>query len=263
MNNSLYHYCSVESFHAIISGKSIRLSDLSTSNDSQEGTYGISLLCKELQQKYGYQEHPLKVIMKIIANQVKGGGFCMSTQSDSLSQWRGYASDGHGFAIGFDKSMLESQFMRPNVDLNKTNLIQIDYEETSQTALSNSTCLKFRDFHQATKGKKLTLEHYKSKEFIELACSIYQFIYSVKNRGFIEENEWRLFTCLFSEKSNVRPSFKGLVSFYELPLIENQNLIADVWIGPKNLSSKKVVQAFLKSNGFENARVSISDISYR
>jgi Protein of unknown function (DUF2971) len=263
MNNTLYHYCSVESFHAIISGKSIRLSDLSTSNDSQEGKYGISLLCKELQKKYGYQEDPSKVIMELIADQIKGGGFCMSTQSDSLSQWRGYASDGHGFAIGFDKSMLESQFMRPNVELNKTNLIQVDYEETSQTNLSTSTCLKFHDFYQAIKGKKLTLENYKSNELIELACSLYQFIYSVKTRGFIEEKEWRLFTCLFSEKSDARPSFKGLVSFYELPLSENQDLITDVWIGPKNLSSKKVVQAFLKSNGFDNARVSISDISYR
>lgn len=263
MNNTLYHYCSVESFHAIISEKSIRLSDLSASNDSQEGKYGIDLLCKKLHEKNGYRQNQSKVIMQLIADLVKGGGFCMSEQCDSLSQWRGYANDGHGFAVGLDRLILESLFMRPNVVLNETNLIQVDYEEPSQTNLLNSTCLKFQNYIQATIGQQLTTENYMSQEFIDLAISLYQFIYSVKNRGFREEKEWRLFTYLFSEKSNVRPSFKGLVSFYELPLIENQNLITDVWIGPKNLSSKKVVQDFLKSNGFDIARVSISDISYR
>ena len=32
---------------------------------------------------------------------------CFSESRDQLSQWRGYAQDGNGMAIGFDKGILE------------------------------------------------------------------------------------------------------------------------------------------------------------
>lgn len=263
MIDTLYHYCSVESFHAIISGKTIRLSDLSSSNDSQEGNYGIGLLCKELQKRYGYLESPANMILNLIASQVRAGGFCMSAKCDFLSQWRGYANDGHGFAIGFNKLKLDLLYLKPIVELDKTNLIRVDYGETSRTALLDSICLKFHDFYQVAKANKLNIDNYKSKELIELASCLYQFIFSVKTPGFMEEEEWRLYTCLFKDYSNVRASYKGLVSFSELPLIDNQNLVTHVLIGPKNTSPKKVVESFLKSNGFDDTAVLTSSISYR
>ena len=33
--------------------------------------------------------------------------FCFSESKDKLSQWRGYAQDGKGIAIGFNKDVLE------------------------------------------------------------------------------------------------------------------------------------------------------------
>lgn len=37
-------------------------------------------------------------------------GFCLSVKRDMLSQWRGYADDGMGFAIGFKKEAIEAVF---------------------------------------------------------------------------------------------------------------------------------------------------------
>ena len=39
-NQLIYHYCSAESFHAICSNKTIRLSDILSMNDSMEMQWG-------------------------------------------------------------------------------------------------------------------------------------------------------------------------------------------------------------------------------
>jgi hypothetical protein len=37
---------------------------------------------------------------------------CFGTDGDDLGQWRSYAEDGHGFALGFDTGALEEAFMK-------------------------------------------------------------------------------------------------------------------------------------------------------
>lgn len=42
----------------------------------------------------------------IIEDMFDGLGFCLSEKPDLLSQWRGYADDGQGLSIGFNKRII-------------------------------------------------------------------------------------------------------------------------------------------------------------
>lgn len=89
------------------------MSDISKSNDDLECIYArdqiIDRIEKEIETdakaihawKTGYEMN--SDLHDSILTQVA----CFSERKDCLSQWRGYADDGKGMAIGFDKKLLE------------------------------------------------------------------------------------------------------------------------------------------------------------
>ncbi|WP_146039294.1 MULTISPECIES: hypothetical protein [unclassified Variovorax] len=87
---------------AIVAGKSIRLSALSMSNDSEEGR-----LVLRLTEKLGQANRTAPAVIASLEahwNEVmaanEGLGFCLSERGDLLSQWRGYAAQGRGVSLG-------------------------------------------------------------------------------------------------------------------------------------------------------------------
>ena len=113
MDEIVYHYCSVDTFFNIIRNSSMWLSDIAKSNDYQE-----CIRCREFVNK-GMEEYlrndveALKAWKTWYENGVysnfsmKTFCVCFSESKDKLSQWRGYAQDGKGIAIGFNKDVLE------------------------------------------------------------------------------------------------------------------------------------------------------------
>lgn len=113
MNEVVYHYCSVDTFFNIIKNSSIWLSDIAKSNDYQE-----CIRCREIVNK-GMEEYLRDDVEALQAWRtwyeegvyshfsMKTFCVCFSGSKDKLSQWRGYAQDGKGIAIGFDKELLE------------------------------------------------------------------------------------------------------------------------------------------------------------
>ena len=114
MDEIVYHYCSVDTFFNIIRNSSMWLSDIAKSNDYQE-----CIRCREFVNK-GMEEYlrddveSLKAWKTWYENGVysnfsmKTFCVCFSESKDKLSQWRGYAQDGKGIAIGFNKEFLRN-----------------------------------------------------------------------------------------------------------------------------------------------------------
>ena len=110
---TLYHYCSLSTFYSIIKNRSIWLSDVSKSNDSQELVWATRQ-CKSLVlKKFLEYVERMKANDRFIdtrfrefnktfdqfesidaANSLKSWVFCLSEKGDNLGQWRGYADDG-------------------------------------------------------------------------------------------------------------------------------------------------------------------------
>lgn len=109
-NDIVYHYCSVETFLSIIQNKCLWLCNIEKSNDSAERKYYekalietvnellTSRLSKQKKEKLDgvldYLENGLREPLRIHS-------CSFSSDGDMLSQWRGYADDSTGVAIGF------------------------------------------------------------------------------------------------------------------------------------------------------------------
>src|SRR3954470_1096166 len=106
--STLYHYCSTSTFQAIVQSRALRLSSLSLSNDSMEGKIVARVVEKFAERNELSLEtiRNLRNLLEEFNNEVDALGFCLSEKDDLLSQWRGYADDGNGVAIGFSSSYL-------------------------------------------------------------------------------------------------------------------------------------------------------------
>lgn len=124
--DAIYHYCSLDTFVQIMNNKTLRLCDLSKTNDSLEKIWGMRLvedaLVQELEANkialnlkedywYGDSVHNhLEQLQEELRMQLEHLTLiaCFSKERDKLSQWRAYGNDGKGIAIGFNYKLLKS-----------------------------------------------------------------------------------------------------------------------------------------------------------
>ena len=127
MKQLVYHYCSLSTLLNILEHKTIRLSDINKQNDTNESkallhitrNRAIQIMLSrpgvDSDQTFGgltYREFIVYLIDKMIEH-VKGYKdlmayiACFSESDDYLAQWRGYADNGRGVAIGFDVETIE------------------------------------------------------------------------------------------------------------------------------------------------------------
>src|SRR5262249_28668849 len=107
---TLYHYTTVDGLYSMLQSGHVWVTDCFYLNDPSELRYGFdvvrSVATKMLRQKKfrrleSFVEHlPLTIQDKLEHGRVYVMSF--TTKGDLLSQWRGYAATGGGYAIGFD-----------------------------------------------------------------------------------------------------------------------------------------------------------------
>lgn len=145
--NPIYHYCTADTFMAIMRNKCIRLSDLNKTNDFQEKKWASKLIPQvlkerfianginfDLEEKYWYDESSPSHLQyyknemnRILFNEKPIFITCFSQNGDLLSQWRAYSQDGTGISIGFDYKKLKSLHNCNNMLFEK-----VCYKETEQ-----------------------------------------------------------------------------------------------------------------------------------
>ena len=308
----LYHYCSVPTFYNIIKNKSIWLSDISKSNDSEELRWYLrsfkAILDKawnlyiEQRQKHGKNDDP-EIIGRLhdgILNaaeqeQAKCWAFCLSEKEDDLGQWRGYADNGAGVAIGLRSwcfeatgrlwmtlKKLQEQF------LYNPRFGKVEYGEKAVedwfAALPEDAPIYNLDvgpFEAAAALRKLVPKMYSIAPFY-------------KNIGFQEEREWRLIYSMATDdlkagnlpgwpfiQEESLPGFQmkafcytekgnNLVSHIELEGHLFGNMISEIIIGPKCKLTENEVKLFLIScklfqemEEYDEIRICKSASSYR
>lgn len=240
MNQIVYHYCSVDTFFNIIKNSCIWLSDIAKSNDYQECVRCREIVNKGMEEYLKYDVEALKAWSTWYENGVNSNFLmktfcvCFSEGKDKLSQWRGYAQDGKGIAIGFDKEVLEELNQISEFHIAFGKVIYDNPQEYVQEIIADNI-------------KKL---EYKGIGHVALELSRnyrMQFPF-VKNPGFKEENEWRAVVCssighynipssnniLFS-KVKYRTANNKLIPYVEMNFEKvKQSIIKEIFIGPKS-----------------------------
>lgn len=224
MNSStkfLYHYCSNPKCFSILRSKTLRLSDIQKSNDSQELKLFFPRLIRSIEQQY--IDHPFPFVYKNMTDvsamlvmtresknlwnwQFSNGAFtnyvvCFSESPDVLSQWRGYANDGRGCCIGFSKTQLEEYcLLHSNVlRLEKVTYLTDEELDTHIYYAAKATLSFFSDqINKALDEKILSNDNpdddtQKHFYFDQILGTLFVESLRYKSKGFAEENEWRLF----------------------------------------------------------------------
>ena len=100
----LYHYCSVDVFVNILKTHSIWLTHAREMNDFHEDILFRKPLKTALQSFVNRSEPERQLLQQIVDEYTKRADFpyvaCFSRDKDMLSQWRAYADNGKGVAIG-------------------------------------------------------------------------------------------------------------------------------------------------------------------
>ncbi len=136
----LYHYCSTASFHAIIQSRALWLSSLSLSNDTMEGKLVVRAIAR-LAERDSLEPKSFRLLRQIIGFSelaFDGLGFCLSEDGDLLSQWRGYAGNATGVAIGFSKEYLHESPKEMVVSLEGLSTILLPTKHVSGRHIVNS-----------------------------------------------------------------------------------------------------------------------------
>jgi hypothetical protein len=282
---NLYHYCSNAAFISIIENKQIWASEFSLSNDVMEGKW-IREIFREYCQEKELASHSIEVLLThldFLISRSGAAGFCMSENGDLLSQWRAYADNGAGVSIGFSKEYLEllGKHRQSNNEMFNAHLQKIEYEPERQKAviaeymepiiqlavegaLSRSTLASLLNEEQENKLSE------KRRALIGRFIFFYFVLYALKNPAFAEEQEWRIISHLLdgsSHDSFGNMSFRAkencIVPYIPVSL-ENLSSapIAEVILGPKNLTPERFVEAILRKNGWK-VTVRHSRASYR
>lgn len=302
---TLYHYCSLSTFYSIMKNRSIWLSDVSKSNDSKELVWATRqckyfVLNKFLEYVERMKANDWFIDTKFIefsktfeklesidtGNSLKAWAFCLSEKGDNLGQWRGYADDGRGISIGFNKEyfIIQTQSLGFSPDKVCHIFDQIEYGDFDISNLlrpEDVSILSFScDYDEIEKCFKRLMA------YSIMLAPMY------KNEAFKEEKEWRMVLLAHTSAlangllpcadnvDKLDPKFKivnytftprnnTLVSHIEVAMTDMKSAIKSITIGPKSNLSELDVKLFLISSGLlESAedtsiKVTRSSSSYR
>jgi hypothetical protein len=276
----LYHYCPTTTFYSIVEARAVRLSSLSLSNDTLEGKL-VARTLATLAEREGltsrdkeYLQHGLGLFERL----VDGLGFCLSEEGDLLSQWRGYAGEAHGVAIGFSRTYLDWLGSLTSFTLQKVRYDPNEHEaEVMPTFVEVKKLIDAGAYSFPTRGL-LTMG--KDEEFekeTKRVESMYQDVtgnlltlftklFLLKSPAFREEKEWRLLSYLLrgAHDCEYRALADRVIPFRSYELKElNRKPIVKVVLGPKHLTPIAVVQDYLKQRGFYEVVVTRSEASFR
>lgn len=275
VGSMLYHYCSPETFLAICTGKKLRFCDIYSMNDYLEMHWGYQAWEKaatQLLDQVGVEF--LNRIDAILSGSGRAAlplASCLSTDGDTLSQWRAYSQDGLGFCIGFDAEMILRLPVTP---------LRVCYSEVEQVTEIADFIL---ELHKREKQGPIDDDTFFAHAF-KLAMDLSAY----KNPAFGEEKEVRLIHLVGLEESgrshrlvdqpgrafgcehgplpvNFIMKQGSPVPHLDLSFIgpAGQSPIRQVIVGPKNQSLLTSISIMLETLGIPGVEVIRSAASYR
>ncbi|PLC06041.1 hypothetical protein CY658_03055 [Variovorax sp. RO1] len=272
---TLYHYCSVESLFHILKSRKLRLCDARHMNDHKEVEWAHDAIGRVFTQ---YDDPSCRDDLTFLWNHLEINKlhpfvFCMSSQPDLLSQWRAYAADGSGVAIGFNADVFAQPTRMPSrhAGTPEVGLWPVVYDPNDQTAQVQRVVVAYlKKCKDGDRDVAMTEALY--------PLSGYSTFY--KNDAFREEAEKRLVytPMLMTNASNEHRTFgnelevhqrctaNDIYTYFEyepVPKGSTTPLVNDIRLGPTCKLSQFDLDYFLALNGYSAVPTSRSSASYR
>lgn len=171
---------------------------------------------------------------------------CFSESGDLLGQWRAYADNCNGYAVGLSARWLKEQEISESFPF---RLVKIIYNPNKQRELVS----KLFDASIATLASIFSeIQEEDIGDFITYILIIFrrvvaEFSPRIKHKAYCDEREWRLLTI--SKKIEVREAKRSFVQYTVIDLNSKGHPFKEVKIGPANnyTIEKPAIQLLLKS----------------
>lgn len=242
----VYHYCSPQTFLQIIERKCIWLSSTNNMNDFAEGEWfakELKVFLSEKKKEYGKGWCEAALNFYISNTQPKYIA-CFSKEKDTLSQWRAYAQDGEGVAIGFDDGGFGADGTHVHINTNVKKslcLSDVNYYDGSQIKD------ELKRMAEKLRNGMTGIKSYAGGSAMAFALHCTSLALTIKNPAFKEENEKRLVYSAFIKNDECgalevmnpisdishRISNGYLTSYFELSF-PDKGVIKEIVLGPKN-----------------------------
>lgn len=268
--------------------RKLRLSLLTMSNDTNEGRHAVDMAQRLLPGDFKHRDAAIEQL-KLVMNAVSALGFCLSVHGDLLSQWRGYADDARGVAVGFNRDALKQATDEFNSERLIVRLVPIAYgQEFLETMIKEDLAPIIEQYatgkmRMPVGGLFLGLrsefelliqeEAFRkaSGELFWMLMRLVNYAYMVKSPFFAEEKEHRLLSLVTVQDQKLAlddASFvvgaDGLKPYREFPAERfDPKLVTKITVGPRHHTPAHVMRLFLDSNGFEHVEMTRSTGSYR
>ena len=262
----------------IVDSNHLRATNLKYTNDFTEITYAHELAEQIRQEMLRTTDSDIRQeflrnvesALSFIGNGIEVYGFCFCQSEQLLSQWRSYAQEGRGHAIGFSAQALETR-LQVSADLPGLRLLKVLYDREEQIrsirfALEKICDSVARDDSDGTYDHIQNIAHHHSLTVVRIA----PYLVSFKNPVFEAEKEWRLvyIDFPFREKGllKFRRSGSQLVPFVEFsPSVEEVMPISTVWLGPQVDSQlgRMSLRLLLYERGYERVDIKECEIPFR
>jgi len=132
----IYHYTNDAGLKGILESGKIWLSDVFSLNDPSELRHGFSIFIEALESKAANAPDPFKLFTRTMRTSLERiresatyFACSLSATGDDLGQWRAYADNGQGFAIGFDAQKLERSFVPPGTSQSVSASFPVTYDD--------------------------------------------------------------------------------------------------------------------------------------
>lgn len=280
-----FHYCSTETFRVICETKTLRFSDINMMNDYAETAYGYDVfieaanrlleMAKTHRDLDGLDAVFLDEVDEIFGSQqlfVHPVMCSFSKKPDVLSQWRAYADDGSGVAIGFTGAALSAM---------PVSVVNVEYDR--ETQIKEMTAMLAAIYSVEAKSG-----HKRDADFKRAIQTLSAYRLAYKNSAFFEEQEVRCLHLLDINWEKQEPTLVdaggssngkdvpgvpvkfrtregGVIAYVDLPLELSQTPepIKQIWLGPRNDNGPGNIVYMMGGYGFFEYEIFHSTASYR
>lgn len=221
MDKLIYHYCDNQKMANILASKTLRMSDITKSNDYGEVKLFFPGILDALQDEYRNNPFTLeferktdeeafdRILQKeydMLKNGFSKGDIsnfvvCFCEEGDVLSQWRGYANDGKGCSLGFSVDELRDYCNKykdiitlEQVEykaLGEMDEIILDKAEKILIELKGMRKYIIENFPIANTDKKI--DNMLMFYFHQMVVAVLMGSLKYKDKTFSEEKEWRIY----------------------------------------------------------------------
>jgi hypothetical protein len=267
----LYHYTDFAGLTGIIENHAIWATEIGQLNDSTEIAYSREMLARladdlsvDSATEYAlYLVRQAATAMASIPTAPRMFVASLTDDGDNLSQWRGYASQGRGFALGFDRDNLESGSLAQGFTMVPVIYDEFEQEQHFTKALSEAVEIIDRWGADPANAPGAV------EQLVLLGLGLTFAAMFIKNPYFRDEREWRLVRLImqgvWDEQSHTRIRNGKPVEYEEIDIANGDSSpIVEIVIGPLSPGSlESELRQLLDGYGLDGVTIRRSSVPLR